>query len=174
MRMSLLYCMKCRKELHKEYERTFSRHVCRNCGEIYYDNPRPCVTALIVEQKRVLLNKRIMQPGAGSWDLVGGFIEKHEHPDHALKREMDEEIGVVPSDFQFFKIYMDVYGETDISTLNIVYICTIPHSFKIMTDEFSELQWFSVNELPGIYSFKSVEDILTDYTKYLERDIKLL
>jgi ADP-ribose pyrophosphatase YjhB (NUDIX family) len=42
---------------------------------------------------RVLLLKHRFRPGSG-WGLPGGFLEKGEQPDEALRRELREEIGL--------------------------------------------------------------------------------
>lgn len=63
--------------------------------------------ALITDQHgRYLLQLRddkpdILHPGA--WGLFGGGIEPGETPDQAVRRELTEEIGLVPSAPEFFR-----------------------------------------------------------------------
>ena len=37
----------------------------------------------------------------GYWDIIGGHVEDGESLDDALIREVQEEVGVVPSQFRF-------------------------------------------------------------------------
>ena len=62
------------------------------------------VSAIIVADGKLLLlqrddNIKIKDPGC--WQLPGGGVENDEVPDDAIKRELQEEIGVVPSSLRF-------------------------------------------------------------------------
>ena len=59
-------------------------------------HPRFAVTAGAVvtdARGRVLLLKHRFRPGSG-WGMPGGFIEKDEQPEDALRRELREEVGL--------------------------------------------------------------------------------
>src|SRR6266849_8161058 len=68
-----------------------SRPRCARCGFVDYQNPRPCVTILILEERRVLLARRAVEPAKGMWDIPGGFIETGESAEEAVVREALEE-----------------------------------------------------------------------------------
>lgn len=58
--------------------------------------PRFTVTAGAVvtdDSGRVLLLNHVFRPGSG-WGIPGGFIEKGEQPEEAIRRELREEIGL--------------------------------------------------------------------------------
>ena len=57
-----------------------------------------CVGALLVRDGEVLLGRRSDQCAwlAGAWDVFGGHIEPGEDDATALRRELDEELGVMP------------------------------------------------------------------------------
>lgn len=57
-------------------------------------HPRPAVSAIIVEQERVLLIRRQHEPGAGWLTFPGGKIEWGETAEQALIREVQEETGL--------------------------------------------------------------------------------
>ena len=62
------------------------------------------VSALVVFNKKLLLLQRddaigIKDPGR--WQLPGGGVEEGETPDEAMKRELQEEIGIIPQTLRF-------------------------------------------------------------------------
>ena len=70
---------------HKE------RHVCNDCGEIHYQNPK-IVTGCIPEwQDRILLCRRAINPRKGFWTLPAGFMENDESTQQGAARETLEE-----------------------------------------------------------------------------------
>jgi 8-oxo-dGTP diphosphatase len=57
-----------------------------------------CVGALPVREGRVLLGRRADDRDwlPGAWDLFGGHVEPGESHEAALRRELLEELGIVP------------------------------------------------------------------------------
>ena len=56
---------------------------------------RQVVAALILKDGKVLICQRTQhQPMPLKWEFPGGKIEPGEHPEAALKRELDEELGI--------------------------------------------------------------------------------
>ncbi len=89
------FCPCCGNWLERRESSGRVRPVCPVCGFVYYRNPSPGVTVLIVEDGRVLLGKR--GPGsfeAGKWGLPGGFVEWDEDILTAARREVAEETGL--------------------------------------------------------------------------------
>jgi len=68
--------------------------------------PHPAVAALLVTpDRRYLLQLRDDIPGIwypDHWGLFGGAIEPGESPEQALMREVEEELGVVPTSYRYF------------------------------------------------------------------------
>jgi 8-oxo-dGTP diphosphatase len=89
------YCSSCGNQYEFREDSGRVRPICPNCGFIYYKNPSPGVSILIVENERVLLCKRA--PGnfrSGKWCLPCGFIEFDEDYLTAARREVKEETGL--------------------------------------------------------------------------------
>jgi 8-oxo-dGTP diphosphatase len=61
-----------------------------------------CVGALLVRDGELLLGRRSSdcQWLANAWDVFGGHIEHGESEEDALRRELAEELGIVPLRFQ--------------------------------------------------------------------------
>lgn len=88
------YCYLCGNPLDKRLLDGHDRDVCSHCGHVHYLNPVPSVAAILVEDGRILLVKRSIEPGRGRWSLPGGFIELGESVADAARREVEEETGL--------------------------------------------------------------------------------
>jgi len=65
-------------------------------GSVWLIEPRFTVTAAAVvvdDEQRVLLLKHVFRKGSG-WGIPGGFLEKGEQPEEAVRRELLEEAGL--------------------------------------------------------------------------------
>lgn len=67
------------------------RHVCRQCGEIHYSNPKLVVGCIGEWEDRILLCRRAIEPRHGMWTLPAGFMENGESTLQAALRETFEE-----------------------------------------------------------------------------------
>ncbi|NQT25215.1 NUDIX domain-containing protein [candidate division KSB1 bacterium] len=162
------HCLQCSKPLSPKKEDGFDRWVCESCGWTYYNNPRPCVTAVIGQEGKVLLASRAMEPAKGKWDLPGGFIEPGEHPECALAREICEELQCGLKSTDLLGFYPDMYGLEEIPILNIAFCCQTEGKIVPCKKEFSEIRWFGLDELPSKFAFASVRAILDDCIEKFE------
>lgn len=64
---------------------------------------RECVAAVIVAKERILLGKRSQHRKfyPNIWDVFGGHQNTGETHEETLRRELFEELGIVPTEFQF-------------------------------------------------------------------------
>jgi ADP-ribose pyrophosphatase YjhB (NUDIX family) len=67
------------------------RHVCGQCGEIHYVNPKVVVGCVPQWQGKILLCKRAIEPRYGLWTLPAGFLENNESTMEGAMRETWEE-----------------------------------------------------------------------------------
>jgi ADP-ribose pyrophosphatase YjhB (NUDIX family) len=124
---------------------------CAGCGFAAYANPSPTACALCVDSGgRLLLARRAHEPFAGRWDLPGGFVEEGEHPLDALRREIEEETGLVVEPGEFVGVWMDWYGAGAgvVSTLNLYWLARVLGGEPAAADDVTELGWFAPDELP--------------------------
>ncbi len=93
--MKYRYCYQCGQETQSECIAGQSRAYCQHCDLIFYENPKPSVAILALnERNQILLVKRNVAPGNGRWCLPGGFIEQGETAQEAVLRELKEETGL--------------------------------------------------------------------------------
>ena len=89
------YCTQCgtHVELRIPEGDSHLRHVCPQCGEIHYQNPKVIVGCIAQWEQRILLCRRAIEPRRGFWTLPAGFMELDETTAQGAARETDEEAG---------------------------------------------------------------------------------
>lgn len=70
------------------------RPQCPECGWIYFEDPKVAAGVLVEQGGRVLLVQRNNEPARGLWSFPAGFINAHEDPQDAARRECLEETGL--------------------------------------------------------------------------------
>jgi ADP-ribose pyrophosphatase YjhB (NUDIX family) len=104
---------------------------------------------LLDDRGRVLLGRRARDPGAGLWDVLGGFMEPDETPEGALVRELREETGLECVVGRYLGGFPDVYGDDGDPTLNLAFECRpVSGGEPRAADDVAELAWFAPAELP--------------------------
>lgn len=96
--MEMNFCRRCGAALSGTNETVF---VCEN-GHNIYVNAAPCVGIFFVSEdnKQVLLSVRGIEPFKGALDSFGGFVDNNETVEHALERELLEELGLHTNDYE--------------------------------------------------------------------------
>jgi len=74
------------------------------CGFVLWDNPVPVVAALVEYEGRVVLARNVAWP-ENAFGLVTGFLERDEAPEHAVAREVTEELGLVVTAVRLVGLY---------------------------------------------------------------------
>lgn len=70
------------------------RRVCSACGFVFFTDPKVGVGILLVQDKKLLLVRRTMNPERGRWAIPAGFLDHGEDPRAAAAREAFEETGL--------------------------------------------------------------------------------
>ena len=108
--------------------------------------PRFTVTAgaVVVDgQGRVLLLKHVFRAGSG-WGIPGGFIEKGEQPERALRRELEEEIGLRLEDVEL--AFVRTLRRP--AQVEIIFRCRPQGRFAPRSVEIKSAEWFAPDALP--------------------------
>jgi ADP-ribose pyrophosphatase YjhB (NUDIX family) len=88
------YCPKCAALLVTRPFGGKPRRTCPDCGYVYFTDPKVGVGVLVVENGRLLLVRRAMNPEKGKWSLPAGFVDSGEDPQETAVRETWEETNL--------------------------------------------------------------------------------
>ncbi len=143
------HCPRCGSALEVEEDGTKAE--CSRCGFRHYAHSQVTACAIVVDGAgRVLLSRRGASPFEGRWDLPGGFVGEGEHPRDAVRRELNEETGLVVEPHELVGIWMDRYSEDDSgpATMNLYFAATKIGGQGEPADDVTELRWAAPDELP--------------------------
>ena len=159
------------------------------------------VAILTKENGEFLLASRPQgKPWAGWWEFPGGKIEAGESPEHALKRELKEELGVMPTRIQPWLQRIYNYPETHDSpakTVCLHFFFVTAWQGELHAHEGQQLSWQNPENitvspvlpanapimkslaLPSIYAISNMAEIgeeafLTALENQLKNGLKLI
>ena len=111
---------------------------------------RRCACGVLVEDGRILLGKRSPHRGLypNAWDMIGGHQEEGETLDQTLRRELEEEIGVTPTEFHEVAVLAERAPEVHGERAYHVFAVTAWRGPgpAMRGDEHTEIGWFTVDE----------------------------
>jgi ADP-ribose pyrophosphatase YjhB (NUDIX family) len=160
---SLNYCSRCGAELRfgsiEGEDR--DRLACPDCGHIAYVNPRLVVTTIpVTSEGKVVLLRRGIEPGRGSWAQPGGFLEVDETVTEAAIRETFEETGLTVAPGEI----VGLYTRLEAAVVVIVFEARVTAGSFTPNPEALEIQEFDPADIPwsGI-AFKTTHWALRDW-----------
>ena len=115
--------------------------------------PLISIDILIKKGNKILLDKRVNKPAQGYFFSTGGRINKNETIDNALARvalnELNIDLKSTPGFIGVFEHFYDDSMYENVSThyVNIAYEYEMQETPDLPTEQHSEYQWFSVDEL---------------------------
>lgn len=134
---------------------------CPACGHIVYVNPRLVVTTLpITSDGEIVLLRRGIEPGLGSWAQPGGFLEVDETVNQAAIRETWEETGLLIEPGEI----IGLYTRLEAAVVTIAFEARIVGGTPSPTPEALEIAAFAPDAIPwsGI-AFKTTIWALRDW-----------
>lgn len=119
---------------------------CDPCSLVFYPRISPCIMVLISRGDQCLLAHHTRQSG-DLYSTLAGFVEAGETLEHAVHREVLEEVGIKIKNLRYFSSQSWPYPHQ----LMVGYFAEY-ESGEIQTDdiEIEDAQWFSEENLPTI------------------------
>lgn len=126
-----------------------------------YDNPSLTVDGILVSPDGILLIRRKNEPFMGQYALPGGFVNVGERVEEAVKREMQEETGLITDIVRLSGVYSDPERDPRGHTVSLVYVLKKTGGILCAGDDASEVRCFPFQELP-VLAFDHLK-IIQDY-----------
>jgi NAD+ diphosphatase len=148
----LKYCPKCGS---KNFKRSGVRSLkCDDCGFHFFVNASAAVAALITDDAgKLMLVTRGVEPDYGKLDLPGGFIDHHETAEEAVKRELNEELGLKVTQLNYLFSAPNEYEFSDFK------VFTLDMAFRVQVESTENLS--AMDDILA-YRFYSEEELNYD------------
>lgn len=128
---------------------------------------------LVNEQGQILIAQRPEGKAmAGLWEFPGGKLEPGERPEHALARELDEELGITVDPAAFEPLTFASHGYDGFHLLMPLFLCQ-QWQGDITAREHDGLKWVSVSELTG-YPMPEADIPLVAYLEKHQSDLVIV
>jgi len=157
------YCPLCSTQFIQEQIAQKTRPLCPNCGFIYYRNPFPTVSVLVTHNNRILLGKRLGEPGKGKWALPSGYIEFEDDFLSAAIREVKEETGL---DIEIVSILnvQSAFLPLEYHFLGIYLLAQVMGGRLNPADDLEDVNWFALSEPLPEMAFSPDVDLIQAYS----------
>ena len=120
---------------------------------------RPTAGVILERDGRLLLVRRGVAPGAGRWDVPGGFLEKGEPAEDAAAREIREELGVEVTGLRLLFSEQNPLADGT-SVLDLIFEAAAFTGEPRASDDAAEVGWFEWDRLPDDLAFDTTRRIL--------------
>ena len=112
------------------------------------------VAALIIRSERILLGKRAADRAfyPGVWDLFGGHVEPGEQHRQTLARELEEELGITPTQWTFLEtlslpIPSEMAGASELLIVHLYLVQAWTGTpVSRQPEEHSTIDWFDLTQ----------------------------
>jgi ADP-ribose pyrophosphatase YjhB (NUDIX family) len=140
--------------------RGVARRVCDGCGHIHYADPKVAVGVAVFRDDRLLLVRRVMNPGRGRWALPGGYLDAGENPRVAAAREAREEAGVEVTVDRVLDVFAN--PPEDGGAVFVLYAATWSAGEPRPGDDADAAAFFGRDELPDL-AFASTASVVAHW-----------
>ena len=142
----MIFCSNCGQQVIEKVPAGDSRprHVCESCQTIHYQNPKIVAGCIPVQDDRLLLCRRAIEPRFGLWTLPAGFMENGESTEQAAARETMEEACAEVKDLTLY----GVFSIPHISQVYMMFRANLANGHFGPGAESLEVRLFEEHEIP--------------------------
>jgi ADP-ribose pyrophosphatase YjhB (NUDIX family) len=164
-----VYCPKCAAPLLTKPVDGKPRRVCPGCRYVHYVDPKVAVGVLVVENGRLLLVRRAMNPQKGKWSIPAGFVDSGEDPMKTAVREALEEtnLDVIITNLEDVIFNPGATPGQGGASIFIIYRAEQLGGHLKAGDDADDARFFDLQNLPAL-AFTSTDQVI----KKLKAEIK--
>ena len=140
---SMKFCSRCSSILR--FSQKNSSKICPECKSEYFPRIEPCIIVLVSKGDEILLVKHTYR-NQDIFACIAGFIEVGESCEHAVAREVFEEVGIKIKNIRYAgsqswpfpdQLMLAFYAEYESG------------DFNLQQEEIAEAHWFSKDNIPS-------------------------
>lgn len=156
-RHDVRFCGCCGAELRPHAEFTASE--CPHCGKIYFPRIEPCVIVLVNKGDKILLARHV-QRNQDIYACIAGFMEVGESAEHAVRREIKEEVGIEVKNIRYRGSQSWPFPDQLMLAFTAEYESG---EIVLQPEEISDAQWFDregcpASPQPGSVAYKLIHN----------------
>jgi 8-oxo-dGTP diphosphatase len=125
------------------------------------------IGAIIIQEGKILLEKRKSAPGKGKWSIPGGLVDLGENIEHAVVREVKEETGLDVAEPRLVDVVdhvsLDEKGTVKYHFVIVDYLVNLVRGVPKAASDAEDLKWVP---------FKEVEeyDLTSSFRDFFQRN----
>jgi len=114
------------------------------------ERPKVGIGVFVVNNDKIILQKRKGAHGAGEWSLPGGHLEFGESWEDAAAREVLEETGLKIKNIKFVGVTNDIFEKERLHYITIFMQGETDETNLVLKEpeKAEEIDWFELNNLP--------------------------
>jgi ADP-ribose pyrophosphatase YjhB (NUDIX family) len=152
------FCLWCAEPLETRIIDGRDFKACPSCHFVEYVDPKVAVATIIPWADGILLGRRSINPGKGSWSFPSGYVNRGEALEEAAAREVWEEVRLRVR----INRLVGVYSQAGQAVILVVYGAEILEGEPFAADEMSEVAAFPPDQLPPM-AFTHDDRIVADW-----------
>ncbi|MGB8780385.1 MAG: NUDIX hydrolase [Candidatus Bathyarchaeia archaeon] len=140
-------------------------------SRLYPNRPIVGVGAIIIQNGKILLEKRKNDPGRGKWSIPGGLVELGESLEETVIREVQEETGLVVDAPKLIDVVsqatLDESGKVKYHFVIVDYLVKLKGGTVRAASDAAELEWVPFDEVEQ-------KDLIRSFRGFFEKNRKRL
>lgn len=125
------------------------RRICPSCHYVHYTDPKVGVGVAVIEEGKLLLVRRLMNPEKGKWSLPAGFVDQGEDPKATAVREAREETGLVVKVGDVIDVFFNSSGAGGASIFILYRAQWVEGELKA-GDDADDARFFARDDMPEL------------------------
>ncbi|MCA9867147.1 MAG: NUDIX hydrolase [Anaerolineae bacterium] len=143
------FCPRCGSPMVTERVADKPRRVCPACRYVFFTDPKVGVGVAVVDDGKLLLVRRAMNPERGKWSLPAGFVDQGSDPRVTAAREAWEETGLAVEIESVIDVFFNPPGAGGASIF-ILYGATLLGGQLQAGDDADDAGFFAPDQLPEL------------------------